>query len=687
MTRKKIVIKGALRLYILFPLILIPVMVILTAVLFPINIKAGIVALCFTIAITAFAIVVYVLNRPKVVASLVRFAVGYNKMQRRLSKELMMPYAVLDVDGRIVWLNDAFAELTGEEKAKGHHVFQLFDGIDAGVLPSVEEDTSIHIIHEERNYIAVFRRINAANSADDIFWTYEENGGESSHGDLISMYLIDETEVVNAQKELNDQKLIVALIYIDNYEEALASVDEVRRSLLIALIDRKIQKSMQQFDAIVKKLEKDKYICLFPNKYLNQLRQNRFPVLDEVRSVNIGNELPVTISMGISAESGSYDKAYERARAAIDLALGRGGDQVVLREGENNIYYGGKSMSVEKNTRVKARVKAHALRELIEGKDEIFVMGHSIGDVDSFGSAVGVYRIAKSLNTKAHIVLNEITTSMRPVVNRFLNNAEYEEDLLLNSEEAKEKITKDALLIIVDVNRTSYTECPELVDIVESCVIIDHHRLTGEIPANAVLSYIEPYASSACEMVAEILQYSGDEVKLKMVEADTMYAGMMVDTNNFLSKTGVRTFEAAAFLKRNGADVTRIRKMFRTDLNEYQIKASVISKAEVYNGCFAFGRIETEISGSVESPTVLAAQTANELMEIANIKAAFVLSYYNNKIYVSARSIDEYNVQVLTEKFGGGGHMSAAGCQFTDATMDEVEAKIKAALDEKEGEI
>ncbi len=686
MAKKKLKINGVLRLYIIWPLLLIPIAAFITVLHFSIDVRAGFVALVFTLAYTAFAVIFFVIWRPRFLSGMVHFAASYNKLQRRLSKELLVPYAVLDIEGRIVWSNDAFAEIVGVDKVRSHHVFQLFDGIDAGILPSAGEDTSIHIIHGERYYYAFFRHICAAAGTDDIYWTYEEaTAGENTAGDLITMYLVDETDVIVAQKELSDQRLIVGLIYIDNYEEVLESVDEVRRSLLTALIDRKIQKSMQQVDAIVKKLEKDKYICLFPNRYLAQLRQNRFPVLDEVRSVNIGNELPVTISMGISAETGSYDKAYERARAAIDLALGRGGDQVVLREGENNIYYGGKSMSVEKNTRVKARVKAHALRELIEARDEIYVMGHSIGDVDSFGSAIGVYRIAKSLNTKAHIVINEVTTSLRPMLSRFLNSAEYEDDLFINSEEAKESITKDALLIIVDVNRASYTECPELADIVENCVIIDHHRLTGEIAPNAVLSYIEPYASSACEMVAEILQYSGDEVKLKQVEADAMYAGMMVDTNNFLSKTGVRTFEAAAFLRRNGADVTRIRKMFRTDINEYQIRAKIVSEAEVYNKYFAFGKLEANVDS--ESPTVLAAQIANELMEIANIKASFVFSYYNNKIYVSARSIDEYNVQVLMEKFNGGGHMSSAGCQFTDITMDEAIEKVKAALDEKEGEI
>lgn len=686
MSKRKIKINGTLGIYLYWPVFLSVLLLIMLGVIFAVDAGAGIAASVFVGIYCVFVLIVYLVQRPRLISGLVNFASEYNKLQRRLSKEMMVPYAVLDIEGHILWTNSAFEEISGIEHASRQAVFHLFDGIDVGVLPTSETNSSLHIVHRDRNYLVEFRRVSASGSADDVYWTYENKDEQGTADDeLITMYLFDETETTKLRKELSDHRLIVGLIYIDNYEEVLESIDEVRRSLLTALVDRKISKSMQSVDAIVKKLEKDKYICVFPNKYLAQLRQSRFPVLDEVRSVNIGNELPVTVSIGISAETESFVKAYDQARAAIDLALGRGGDQVVLREEDNNYFYGGKSMSVEKNTRVKARVKAHALRELIEGKDEILVMGHTIGDVDSFGAAIGVYRIAKSLGTKSHIVINAVTTSLRPLMNRFLNSTDYEEDLFMNSEEAKEIVGRDTLLVLVDVNRASYSECPELVEMSESVVIIDHHRLADEIPEKAVLSYIEPYASSACEMVAEILQYTGDGVKIKQTEADAMYAGMMIDTNNFLTKTGVRTFEAAAFLRRNGADVTRIRKMFRTEIEEYKMRAASVAKAEVFNGVYAFSTLE---NANVESPTIVAAQIANELMDIAEIKASFVFTEFNDKVYISARSIDEYNVQLVMERLGGGGHINAAGAQLTGCTIAEAVDKVKDVLSDmmKEGE-
>ena len=502
---------------------------------------------------------------------------------------------------------------------------------------------------------------------------------------LIAMYLYDETEIIRLQKDNADQKLIQGLLYIDNYEEALESIDEVRRSLLTALVDRKINKYFQSIDAIIKKLEKDKYYLVFQNKYLDQLKSAKFSILDEVRAVNIGNEMSVTISIGLGVNGEAYSRGYESARAAIDLALGRGGDQVVIKGNDNVEYYGGKSGSVEKSTRVKARVKAHALREFVEVKDKVIIMGHAIADVDSFGAAVGVYRIAKTLNKKAHIVLNELTSSVRVMVSRFLDNPEYE-DMIINHTQAIDMMDDNTLLVVVDVNRPSYTECPELLEYAKTIVILDHHRQTGESIDNAILSYIEPYASSACELVAEILQYIGEGVRLKSVEADAMFSGIMIDTNNFLTKTGVRTFEAAAFLRRNGADVTRIRKAFRTEMPEYLAKAKSITTMETYLQYYALAVCD---GGMVESPTVLGAQVANELMDVNNIRASFVFTEYNNMIYVSARSIDELNVQVVMEKLGGGGHMSVAEAQFSDCTVEEAKNRVKEVLNKmtQEGEI
>ncbi len=678
--KKKVRLKGALRIYLSWPLIMIPLLFIMAIGIACMDSRAGLMALIFAMLYGIAVLVIYLVQRPKVVSDLVRFASDYGHVHKRLMQEMKVPMAVIDMDGHLLWANDEFAEVAEIDHAARQPIFQIFGALDAGILPSDEQDTELHILHGNKNYIAQFRRVMASDLREDVYWSYmadfRENGRQTS---LITMYLWDETENVYLKKELADQKLVVALLYIDNYEEVLESVDEVRRSMLTALIDRKINKCMQSIDAIIKKLEKDKYICVFKSKYLAQLRSTRFPILDEVRQVNIGNELPVTISLGLSADTDNFAKGYAQARAAIDLALGRGGDQAVMKDGENTYYYGGKSVSIEKNTRVKARVKAHAFRELVESKDELLVMGHSIADVDSLGAAIGVYRIAKTLNKKAHIVINEVTTSLRPMMNRFLNSADYEEDLFVNSAEAGALLNNNTILVMVDVNRASYTEAPELVERADSLVILDHHRLTGETPENAVLSYIEPFASSACEMVAEILQYVSDSLKIKPVEADAMYAGIMIDTNNFLTKTGVRTFEAAAFLRRNGADVTRIRKMFRTEPKEYMVKAQAVSSTEVYREYYAFASLNPE---GIVSPTVLSAQVANDLMNIAGLKASFVLTEFNGKIYISARSIDEYNVQVVMEKLGGGGHMSVAGAQLTECTIEEAIERIKAVIDE-----
>ncbi len=504
-------------------------------------------------------------------------------------------------------------------------------------------------------------------------------------GYLIALYLFDETALRIALQEVDDQSLAVGLIYLDNYEEALESVEEVRRSLLIALIDRKVNKYIAALDGICKKMEKDKYLVVMRKKAITVLQENRFDLLEDVKTVNIGNEMAVTISIGVGLNGLSYAQNYEFARNAIDLALGRGGDQAVMKMPENVMYYGGKSQQVEKSTRVKARVKAHALKEIISIKDEIYVMGHRMGDTDSFGAAVGIYRIAKTLGKQAHIVLNDITASMQPMVEMFRNNGDYEDDMIVNSTQALEMIGNNAVLVVVDVNKPSITECPELLRHCKSIVVFDHHRQGSEVIENATLSYIEAYASSTCEMVSEILQYISDTLRIKSEEADCLYAGIMIDTNNFMTKTGVRTFEAAAFLRRSGADVTRVHKMFRDDAEEYKTKADAVSQAEIYRQSYAITICRGE---NVQSPTVIGAQAANELLNIKGVKASFVLTAYNGVIYVSARSIDEVNVQLVMERMGGGGHLNVAGCQL-DGSLETGIATVKGTLDTmiEEGEL
>ena len=392
-----------------------------------------------------------------------------------------------------------------------------------------------------------------------------------------------------------------------------------------------------------------------------------------------------TISIGLGVGKDTFAGRYDLARAAIDLALGRGGDQAVIKSGDQEQFFGGKSVQVERNTRVKARVKAHALKELIEGKERVVVMGHSIGDVDSFGASVGIYRIARTLNRKAHIVLSDTDSSVKTIKSRFYTK-EYEDDMIISSQLAMELVDESTVLVIVDVNRASYTECPELIDMAQTVVVIDHHRQAGDSIDKAVLFYIEPYASSSCEMVAEISQYIGNGLKLRPAEAEAMYAGIMIDTNYFSNRTGIRTFEAMAYLRRSGADSVRVRKVFREDLSEYKIRAAAIQDTELYKDVYAIAESQSE---GVESPTVVASKVANSLLDINGVKASFVLTKYKGKIYISARSIDEVNVQVMMERIGGGGHINMAGAQLKDTSVDEAKDIIRKQIDKmiEEGEI
>lgn len=617
-------------------------------------------------------------NRRRLNEELVKYAISYDKKQKQQLREMILPYAMLGMDGRLIWGNDSFWELIPNRKLARRSVTHVLPEISVDDFPVDEMDVEKEFVINETHYRALLRLVSPEGfRTEKIQQDGQEISRINTRNCVVCLYLYDITEVREYQKKLYDEHVIMGLLYIDNYEEVMDSVDSVKRSLLVGLVDRKINTYMQEIDAIVSKLEKDRYFFIFPQKNLELLKEKKFNLLEEVRSVNIGNEMAMTISMGIGVNEEGYQKSYEYARAAIDLALGRGGDQVVLKENEKISYYGGKSIQVEKNTRVKARVKAHALRELVLAKDRVVVMGHNIGDVDCFGAAVGIYRIAKTLGKRAYIVMEGQTKSVKNISSAFENNPDYEENMVIGHDEAKDLVDNKTLLVIVDVNRPGYTECPELLKRTRTIVVLDHHRQTDEKIENAVLSYIEPFASSACEMVAEVMQYTADNIKLKGIEADALYAGIVIDTNNFQTKSGSRTFEAAAYLRKCGADITRIRKAFRNDMDEYRIRAKAIQHTEIFRECFAITECRAQ---GTENPTVLGAQVANELLNIEKVKASFVLTEYNDKIYVSARSIDEVNVQVIMERIGGGGHMSVAGAQLKDMTVDEAKDVVRDLL-------
>ncbi len=682
MKKKRIRLKGRLGVYMYTSLYLGILLLVVNIGTYFLDVRAGILLSSFLVLYLALILLLMFYNRPVIINELVSFATQYGQIQKTLLYNMGIPYAILDEDSRVIWSNTAFRHAIHSEKGFSKSITYLFPTITRDKLPQGEQEEELEISFEDSDYIAHITRIS--------LWEMVEDSDIIENGEyddcLYAIYLYDETALKIALQENDAQSLAVGLIYLDNYEEALASVEEVRRSLLTALIDRKVNKYVSAFDGICQKIEKDKYLVILKKRAVTQMQEQRFDLLEEVKTVNIGNEMAVTISIGIGLNGLVYAQNHEFARTAIDLALGRGGDQAVVKTPDHISYYGGKSQQVEKNTRVKARVKAHALREIITGKDHVLIMGHANADVDSFGAAVGIYRIARTLERRAQIVLNDISASLQPLVDLFYNNPEYDDNMMINSAQAIENAGPNTVLVVVDVNKPSITECPELLKICKSIVVLDHHRAGTETIENATLSYVETYASSTCEMVSEILQYISDGLRIRNEEADSIYAGMVVDTNNFVSKTGVRTFEAAAFLRRNGADVTRVRKLFRENALEYKARADAVSRAEIYRSAYAISVCSGE---GVMSPTVLGAQAANELLNIRGVKASFVLTEYHGKLYFSARSIDEVNVQVIMERMGGGGHLNMAGCQMEGVSVEEGIQVLKRTLDKmiEEGEI
>ena len=681
---KNLKFKGRLRLYFRLPVWFGILWAVMDAAIYTIDVKAGMIMSGFTLVYLISFLVLEHFNRSVVMNELVSFATQYGQIQKKLLWDLELPNALLDESGKVIWANKAFLQIVGKEKIENKPINSFFDAIGKDKLPVGDVDeTEVEFQQYDRDFHAKLKKIPMAEMVanSDIF---EADG--VYEGCLVSVYIFDETALKMALRENDNQSLAVGLLYIDNYEEALDSVEEVRRSLLTALIERKVNKYFAAIDGIVRKMEKDKFFFVLRKQSLKQLQENRFDLLEDVKTVNIGNEMSVTLSIGIGVGGLSYSQNYEYARTSIDLALGRGGDQAVVKAKEGVTYYGGKSQRVEKNTRVKARVKAHALKEIVSAKDKVIVMGHRMTDVDSFGAAVGIYRIAKALGRSAHIVINDVNGSIKPLVDHFVEHEESEEQILVNSAQAVELAGANTCLVVVDVNKPSITECPELLKMCRSIVVLDHHRQSEEIIENATLSYVETYASSACEMVTEVIQYIESGLKLKSAEADCLYGGIVIDTNNFTSKAGVRTFEAAAYLRRNGADVTRVRKMLRDDVEDYRAKAEVVSKATIYKDVFAISIGE---AGEAHNPTIVGAQAANELLNITGIKASFVLTEYNQTIYISARSIDEMNVQIIMEKMGGGGHLNVAAAQLKDVTLEAATEQLRNTLNEMldEGEI
>lgn len=672
---------GTIDLYLRVPLWLSLLWLPILFVAFMVEWKLSLLLILLAIVYIALALYFYRSRKNRLVSALLDFSLRANENRARLFEEMPTAYCIVGEDGEILWSNRAFHTILQKDSKIERNIFNIFPNMQKEMLKEKGAMLELHSSFMERKYCIDLIRLDDLGDEGT-----EEIRSLSEEEELVAVYLRDETEEVELKQKLDEERVVLGLAYIDNYEDVMEQIEEVRRSLLSALVDRKITRYITASDGVVKKIEKDKYFFLLKQSVLEKMMEDRFSILEEVKEIDMGNELAITLSLGIGYGAGDFSQNYEYARTSMDMALGRGGDQAIVKNPEKLSFFGGKSQSTERVTRVKARVKAQAFQELIESKDKVLIMGHKNADMDCLGSSVGVYRMVTALDKRAYIVQNNVTSTILPLKERFLNNADYPEDMFIDGETAKSLVDNNTMLVVVDCDRPSIIDEPALLSMVKTKVVFDHHRQSSETIQGAVLSYCEPYASSASELIAEMMQYIREGIKARPMEADCMYGGVVIDTREFTNQTGVRTFEVAAYLRRCGADITRVRKVFREDFDDYQAKADAISRADIYRNAYAISSVEK--NGS-ESPTVLCAKAANELLNIRGIKASIVLTKVENTVFLSARSIDELNVQVLMEKLGGGGHRTVAGAQIEGKEIKDCISLVKNAIDEMivEGEV
>lgn len=575
-----------------------------------------------------------------------------------------LPLILLEPDGGVVWHNELFKNMFDSKEDFSHAVKTLFDGkLDPKALVK-DELMSTEISVKDKKYKVLGNLTMLNNVSQDQNY-------------ILMLYFIDITELVNLRKKFDDTQLVIGSIMVDNYEDLQQDGDMSFSSQMAMQLDIKINQWISPLGGFVRKFEKDRFLVFIEKKDLVELENKKFEILESVKEINFGNKYPVTLSIGFGLNGTNLSGSLAYSREALDLALGRGGDQVVIKDDAGIRFFGGNTREVEKRTRVKARVVAYALRNLIDDASQVFIMGHNATDMDCLGSALGLYRAVKSRGKDARIVLNASNISIDSFMERASEDPEYSE-VFINGNMASGMVDDDTLLIIVDVHRKNYVEAPKLVDEVSKVVIIDHHRRSADFIADTVLTYQEVYASSTCELVAELLMYFDNNPKLKKLEAEALYAGIVVDTKNFTFKTGVRTFEAASFLKRHGVDTVSVKQLFQTDLTVFKAVCQTINQAEIIKGNIVISTCPTEISMT----QLVAANAADQMLTIAGVSASFVLCQINSSIYISARSYGDINVQVIMEKLGGGGHMTVAGTKIDEVSLEYAKKMLIQSIDE-----
>lgn len=578
------------------------------------------------------------------------------------------PLIILETDGNVVWKSSKFATEFEDIDINTFVNDLIYDLKDEIKNKKNSTDKSIlkNIHVNKRQYRMVGKFVNSKR--------YSKN---EKNEYMAILYFIDETENIKLQNEYNDSKSCVGIIMIDNYEENMQMLESEEKAQYIAEIDKVIYEWTNETNGILIKSDRDRYIYIFEQRYLEKIKEDKFSILDKIKDLDPKQKVQFTLSIAISNE-GEVDKdKYKSAQTAMDIVLGRGGDQAVVRQNDIYKFFGGRSQEVEKRTKVKARVVAHALENLIKESSKVMVMGHTNPDIDAIGSAIGIYRLAKSLNKNAYIISNK-----RPALQNFMESLKEEpeyEDVIISKEVAEENIDEDTLLVVVDTHKITYVESEEVLKKASKIVIIDHHRRSADYIENATLTFQEVYASSAAELVTELLQYAEVNVELKKIEAEALYAGIMMDTKSFTFKTGVRTFEAAAYLRKCGVDIIRVKKWFQSDLESFNKIANIVKKAEIVNDSIAIALCDNEKSKDI---SLLCAKAADELLTISDVTASFVLGDTGEKICISGRSIGDINVQVILEKLGGGGHITLAGAQVEGMTIEEVKQELIIRINE-----
>ncbi len=577
-----------------------------------------------------------------------------------------MPICIINAQGKLFWFNTKFKELIGEEYINIENIKDFNPEFPLKSIDLSKDGTinNLDISKSNKSYNLLYNVL-----TEGSFW----------EGKSIVIYWVENTNYKSLRTKYNDERPVSMFIQIDNYEELSEKMDKGEKLAKTAEVEKILNKYSTEMNGFVIRYDTYKFFMMIEYKYLDVLESKKFAMLEDVKALkgSAANDYFFTLSIGVGTMGKSIGQIVESAKGALDVALGRGGDQAVVKKLNSVKYYGGQSKAVEKRNKVKARIISYALRQIIDQSSNVIIMGHRIGDMDSLGASIGLYAIAKSRGKKPYIVLNTVNYALKNMYERMKNEDSQYLDALVSTETAMGLIDQNSLCIVLDTHRGSYSEAPELLSKAEKIVLIDHHRRGEEFISNTVLDYIEPYASSTCELVSEIIQYMEDHIKLTKFEADSLMAGIVVDTNSFSFKTGVRTFEAASFLRRNGADTVDVKELFNEDLDSMKKKTEIIEKSELKYGDVAISYID-EIA---ENSNVIAAQSADELLTIKDVKLSFVLVRNKDYINISGRSLGNVNVQLIMEYLGGGGHLNMAGAQIQTNDMDEAKQKLYDAIE------